>query len=293
MHLYEREINGLVIPTGTQRMLFPIGFPPTGRLMRVAVQSAPNADGSNPKSSGNDIFTCRVYDRNWAVKVPVLAYAPTGSPVSAATFTVAASSLPANLYTPNWPDNAHFFADVLWSYGGMFQTKAPTNPNEPGYPYQQGAPIYPGQQYISPHIKFNVQSGTTLTTSVLSNQTAQTPSLKTSILPLPTAPAAVNPGSMFIYYMPVAGTASYPSRSAIVVDETMSANIAQLTSTDTCACVMWSDGHGMPYQNREGTFTVPVRQLYLEFDYASNGASATSTYTFNVELACELGGEAN
>jgi hypothetical protein len=59
---------------------------------------------------------------------------------------------------------------------------------------------------------------------------------------------------------------------------------------------------GLAYKNREGTFAVPTRQLYLEIDlnsatgWMTSGGQAVvgaAPATIEVEMACDVGGEIN
>jgi hypothetical protein len=48
-------------------------------------------------------------------------------------------------------------------------------------------------------------------------------------------------------------------------------------------------GHGYSYRNREGSFTVPVRKVYLQIDVDS---TSIDTY-WEVAIECEVGNESN
>lgn len=243
MHIYEREFlgdNAFEFPSGSVKKLFPIGFPPAGRLLHVNVRQV-----QSEITAGDTVaFIARVYDRDYSTTVAATRWVSVGDPVTDGTFTVPALSCPA----------APFFGEIHWTLS------------------------YVPHSMIG--VEFEGLAGTSLAIHALGTGDA-----------LPVDANTYDQNSMHIYYLP-AGAAYGPGKPMIVVDE----NIANGSNTEgdlsaSAGGIAWySSGLGRPYQNREGTFTVPVRKLYLEIEL---GSAASQDYHFEVEIGCEIGNELN
>ena len=82
--------------------------------------------------------------------------------------------------------------------------------------------------------------------------------------------------------------------SSLSVDEAdeMTREIAKIIPTQfgTAGVAMeLRSGHGYSYRNREGTFTVPVRKVYLMI----NVSDGTNPSTWEVAIEAEVGNESN
>jgi hypothetical protein len=306
-HIYERELTtangqGLTFPQGAYRRLFPIGLPPAGHLLHLAVhESTGNTSGP--------AYTARLYNRNIGVYLPVATYATNGSVVqnpgqpympgqaavantntlsvtwptaATLTFGTACQGLPTIpggtnpfAFAPTYGyktmrtftrTDASFVGDLMWAYGGML-------------------PLYPGNQ--------NVVSGLTFTWSSGNSNYTLAPSAN-----IPVDRSCYNPGSLYAYYLPTdTEEAVVNLRKAVIVDENTMAGdgevALQISANDgnIGGTAWYSDGHGKPYMNREGSISVPVRQVYLDIDFGATVAS--QPWLFEVDIAIEVGDELN
>ena len=207
--------------------------------------------------------------------------------------------------------------DIIWSSGGLNAV----------VPNQYGAPIYPGQQWVMLGATVTCVTATTFALTTLGNVFSQTaPFGVTWAGPtpgLPTTLTGANPESLMIRSIPPSGSGAFgESKMEVVCDENISS--ADITNhlggysgsslvgwgsnSGSLASVTMSLGApsyltgstGLSYRNREGTFAVPVRQLYLEIDLNSSTGWMTSgtqavvgaaPATIEVEMSCEVGGE--
>lgn len=284
MHIYERELtvaNGqaLTFPAGFVRKLFPIGFPPAGKLLRVMVRQI------NGQSQPMPAYVARVYDRAWSLSGVPSAYTPTLN--GGGTAVIANPSTAFTFATnPGWPTSNIWYGDVTWTIGGLTTSPGQTQPTSVNR-------WYPGQQFRASGVKFTSTGG--------NGKTLQITTLGTGdALPLA---GQYNAGSLTVSFLPLDaalnGSTAYPPATSntyteIIVDENIlnPNGQASLTSTGSTVPAYYVSQIGMPYQNREGSFSVPVRKVYLEIDCGANTAPSANC-TLEVELACELGNEQN
>jgi hypothetical protein len=271
MHIYEREVSGLTFQAGRNRQLFPIGFPPCGYLQRMMFKF---------RTSPAQAFKVRVYDRDWAIRAPVTAYAPTldGNGAVQATahcFTVTS--------TTNFPTTGDWYGNVIWSVGGL--AAMPQIPGNVQPTSVRG--LYPGQRFSSTCCEFTSNSATDVTLTTLG----------TAGTALPVNATMFSGGTMYLEYTgtdtALSLTSGAPVGSVILDENTAVGNGRTNLNTviNDTTVVVYSDGHGVPYQNREGSFSVPIRKLYLEVDFGANSPSADCI--FDCELACQIGNENN
>lgn len=107
-----------------------------------------------------------------------------------------------------------------------------------------------------------------------------------------------NPGTLYLSYLPgnVAAAATRFSRAYVILDENLTAATADYINTLGSGTgytpAIFHMPYGIPYMNREGSFSCPKRQLYLEID-CTDSTPPTSDARLDVEILCEPSGFAS
>lgn len=257
-HIYARELNGpnaLILRAGNNRQLFPIGYPPTGILQRVAVRQS-QAD----VAAGLAVpFTVRVYDADIRyVASPTLWTPDANDPPAGGTFTIPANPTTTYAQLPN----QHFTAEVNWKIRGV--------------------------DYVQRGVSFDAVAPGATTAVITAVGVGND---------LPMVGARWTARHWRISYLQDA--AVNPNiEMAIIVDPTYEG--ASGLAADAGGLALFAASYGISYCNREGSFAVPVRRLYLEIDlgdYVSSLSSAphedSGDLSFEADLTCQMAGEVN
>jgi len=83
------------------------------------------------------------------------------------------------------------------------------------------------------------------------------------------------------------------SELSLEAADDMTVDLAKIFPTEAATTAggayEYRSAEGMSYRNREGTFTVPVRKVYLQMSVATK----TATSRWEVAIACLVGNESN